>query len=254
MSRLAVVSEQGMRWRMEDAYVLRQALVYAGDVFGGVYDGHSGDYAAVLASRSLHVRFAHHLQQGLSPSQAFINSYQDTDQELARVQSGTTAANFYLLGSRLWVANAGDSRVLVVSREGVRQLSQEHRLDHPQELARIQAYAGQISYPYVLREGLGLMPTRSLGDSFFEPAGVIATPDVHEEELQEEDLWLIAACDGLFDVLNNKEAAEIALGCQEARQAADELAQEVLIRRMGTDNLTIIVLALQTEPGRDLEV
>ncbi|MGM0424518.1 MAG: PP2C family serine/threonine-protein phosphatase [Thermodesulfobacteriota bacterium] len=245
MSRMAVVSEQGMRWRMEDAHVLRHALVDASDVFGGVYDGHSGDYASVLASRTLHVRFAHHLHQGLDTRQAFIQSYQDVSQELSRVQSGTTATNFYLLGRKLSVANAGDSRVVVVSQEGVRQLSQDHRLDDPQELDRIQAWGGQISYPYVLHEGQGLMPTRSLGDSFFEQVGVIPDPHVQEERLQKEDLWLIAACDGLFDMLDHQEVAEIARNQQDARGVADALAQEVLIQRMGTDNLTIIVLALQ---------
>ncbi|MFP4393141.1 MAG: PP2C family serine/threonine-protein phosphatase [Desulfohalobiaceae bacterium] len=249
MSKTAVISEQGLRWRMEDAYILRHALVHAADIFAGVYDGHCGDYAAAYASQTLHLHFAHHLQQGQKIEQAFINSYQKVSQELSRVQSGTTAAHFYLLGRELSVANAGDSRIIIVSKEGVRQLSRDHRLDDPQEMDRILSYGAEISYPYVLRQGMGLMPTRSLGDSFFESVGVISTPDVHQERIQDRDLWLIAGCDGLFDVLDNQEVAGIARSYSDVRELAEGLSQEVLIQRMGTDNLTIIVLALQPGPG-----
>ena len=88
------------------------------------------------------------------------------------------------------------------------------------------------------------MPTRSLGDEYFEPVGVIATPDVRTEILGAQDRWIVAACDGLFDVMGNQEVAAIVNETDGAREAVDALSREALVHRMGTDNLTVVVVDL----------
>ncbi len=245
MVQAAVFMEQGPRWRMEDAHVLRYGLLQNHDVFAGIYDGHLGDYAASYAAQTLHVKFASHMQKGQDPAQAFLLSYHAVSQELASFDSGTTALNFYLLGRELALANAGDSRAIIITRKNVKQLTKDHRLDQDQERLRIEVYGAEVRYPYVLRAGQGLMPTRSLGDSFFQPVGVIPSPELHTELIQDSDLWLVAGTDGLFDFMSNQEVAIAVRGSSSAQAAVEALGEEVLLKRKGSDNLTVIALALQ---------
>jgi serine/threonine protein phosphatase PrpC len=244
MAQAAVVSEQGMRGRMEDSHLLRRDLHLAGDLFGGVYDGHAGSYAAMYAADTLYLRFAGALEQELDPEQAFVRAYEEVSADLAGQDSGTTAVTFYLLDRELVAANAGDARLVVVDSGSVRQVTRDHRVDDPGERERVEASGGVIRGAYVMHGGAGLMPTRSLGDAYFEPVGVIATPDTAKQRLRADDRWLVAACDGLFDVMDNQEVAAIVNRADSAREAADALQQETLVNRMGTDNLTVIVVDL----------
>ncbi|MCF8030838.1 MAG: protein phosphatase 2C domain-containing protein [Desulfohalobiaceae bacterium] len=244
MAKAAVISEQGMRSSMEDAHQLLRDLHQSGDMFCGVYDGHSGSYAAEYAADTLHLRFASALQQGLDPEEAFVRAYEQVSQELSHQTSGTTAVTLYLRDGELVAANAGDARLVVVDSGSVRQITRDHRVEDPGERERIESCGGIISGPYVLCGGGGLMPTRSLGDEYFKPVGIIATPDTATERLGEDDRWLVVACDGLFDVMDNQEVAAIVNQTDSAREAADALRQEALVHRMGTDNLTVVVVDL----------
>ncbi|MEF8823361.1 MAG: PP2C family protein-serine/threonine phosphatase [Desulfohalobiaceae bacterium] len=244
MAQAAVISEQGMRGRMEDSHLLRRDLYQAGDLFGGVYDGHSGSYAAEYAADTLHVYFASSLEQGVESQQAFVRAYEQVSGELAAQSSGTTAVTFYLRDRELVAANAGDARIVVVDSGSVRQITRDHRVDEPGERERVESSGGVVRGAYVMHGGAGLMPTRSLGDAYFDPVGVIATPDTAKERLRADDRWLVAACDGLFDVMDNQEVAAIVNQTDSAREAADALSQETLVHRMGMDNLTVIVVDL----------
>ena len=97
---------------------------------------------------------------------------------------------------------------MVVGSEEFHQLTVDHRLDDTEERRRIEKMGGLIDYPYVVRGRYGLMPTRTIGDAYFKPVGVIATPWVNEYEISRADSFLIAACDGLFDVMSNRQVVE----------------------------------------------
>ncbi len=245
MARIGVVSEQGMRGRMEDSHAVQFDLFQSGDIFGGVYDGHAGSYAAIYASQVLHLHFAEALREGLAPEEAFARSYREVSRELEEQSSGATAVTFYLRQSWVIAANAGDTRAIIVDSRDVRQLTRDHRVEDPQERERVESSGGTILGSYVMRGGEGLMPTRTLGDPFFEEVGVIPDPEVHAEELRQADQWLVVACDGLFDVLDNEEVAEVVRKAGDAQEAADALGREALMNRMGMDNLTAIVVDLR---------
>merc|ERR1719183_127351 len=76
---------------------------------------------------------------------------------------------------------------------------------------------------------------------------VSALPEIHTYDLHPaEDRFMVLACDGIWDVLNDDEAVAVCLEHQSA-----DLAAHALIRRafeMGSDdNLTAVVLAWQLE-------
>jgi len=240
---VAVISEKGSRSQMEDAHYVDLNFGNKGWVFAGVYDGHNGAFAAQYAAGRLHEIFLDQLLHDASSQEAFLRSYKVTSEELKTQDSGTTAVNLLIKRKRLFAANVGDARAIAVDKRGYRQLTVDHRLDNPTEMDRIKKMGGLIRYPYACRGHRGLMPTRSIGDPYFKPIGVIALPSVSEHDLSAEDLVVLAACDGLFDVMTNEEAAEIARNFPDVKESVQILRDEVLVNRFGHDNLTIIAIA-----------
>ncbi len=242
---IAVIQDIGTRSHMEDTYFLDCDFSGKGWVFGGVYDGHAGKEAAEFAARHLHERFLETLPIVSSPEDAFIESYQTVSDELCNQNSGACAANFFIRDGMIYYANVGDARIIVVGDDDVFQLTVDHRIDDPIEKKRIIEAGGEISPPHVCRGDRGLMPTRTIGDEYFKPVGIIATPSVGRYLIIKSDLFLVAGTDGLFDVLTNREVAEIALKQKDPDAIIRELKRETLIKRGGRDNLTIIVLSFK---------
>lgn len=243
--KAAVVSEQGVRATMEDTHYLDLAFGGEGWVYGGVYDGHGGGLAARYAADNLHKVFLHEYRAGLPPEQAFARSYQAMSDALANQESGAAAVDFFVRDGRVWTANAGDSRVVVVGTNEVRQLTTDHRLDDAAERARVLAAGASIQYPYVMLGQRGLMTTRAIGDRYFQPAGVISIPAVNQYAKAEGDLFLICASDGLWDIISNVEVADIARECRSPDDLVAVLKDEALVKRSSWDNVTIIALSFQ---------
>lgn len=242
MRQVAIISEPGAQLKMEDTYYYKDIKSDGSQILAGVYDGHGGRQAAEYVRDQLPKLFFRELKKGRNPKQAFQVVYEEISSCLTNQESGTTAVNFYLKDNRLWYANAGDARLIVISNKGVKQFSQDHRLTNPKERERIVAVGGLIAEPYVIKDNLGLMPTRTIGDEYFKKVGIIATPVVGQYKLQLKDYWILAATDGLFDYLDNQEVAKFIVKFNQANKAAASLKQEVLVKRGGRDNLTFILI------------
>jgi serine/threonine protein phosphatase PrpC len=239
-----VISERGIRPTMEDAQFLDVNFDNRGLIFGGIYDGHGGEYAAKYAADRIHKIFLEKLRLGMTPGQAFNSSYESVSGELYDQESGTTAADFLIQGHKIFTANVGDTRILLVKRKSFIQLTTDHRLSSIKEEDRIKKLGASISYPYIIREGHGLMITRSLGDHNFETDGVVWTPSLNEYIVSSDDMMLISASDGLWNFMSNGEIASIVLEHQTLRSLLENLVKEVLVNRSGTDNLTVIAVSL----------
>jgi len=241
----AVISEKGIRREMEDAHFLDLNFANKGWAFAGIYDGHGGKLAAKYASERLHQIFLQGLLSGFSPQEAFIKGYQLVSEELKTQDSGTTAVNCLIKARQIFTANVGDARAIVISDQGLSQLTVDHRLDNLIERQRIEEMGGQIRYPYAFRGHQGLMPTRTIGDQYFKNIGIIATPSVSEYKISQDDLILLMACDGLFDVMTSEEAADFARRFPQPETLLEVLKTEVLVNRLGSDNLTMIAFSLR---------
>ena len=74
-------------------------------------------------------------------------------------------------------------------------------------------------------------------------------PEVEHIELTAEDMFLVVACDGLWDVIDAELATRIVLqqiekhgrGAEGAQRAAEEL-QELSYRLASSDNITVLVI------------
>jgi serine/threonine protein phosphatase PrpC len=220
------VSLQGLRPDMEDSHVLE---VGEDRVLGAVFDGHRGAWVASLAARSLPAL------GDLKPGDALRR----IDEQARLLPGGACAVVFRLRGERLEVANLGDAVLVRVTGGKAEVLTQLHRIQSPRERDRVLAAGAEIHGPYAIdpRTGDGLMPTRSLGDPEFRRIGIIGEP--YEWQGRFRRGWLVAACDGLWDVFD---PAELPPFLQtSAREAAEALAREALDRG-AYDNVTVITV------------
>lgn len=126
-------------------------------------------------------------------------------------------------------------------------MSQDHRLDDPREAERIEKAGGFLFKGRVL--GV-LAVTRSLGDHCMKDF-VVACPYYNETKIDETEknnnnfpTVLILACDGLWDVIEDQEAVDLALSFGgEKADAAQYLVEEAL-GRGSSDNVSVIVVWL----------
>ncbi len=245
--KAAAISEKGFRPVMEDFYFLDTDFAGKGWIYGGIYDGHGGDYAARYAAKHLHILFFEKIKEGYPPSIAFTESYESISGKLSLQGSGTTAVDFLIRDGWIYTANVGDAEAILVTAGKYVELTTPHRLDNAAEKQRVLQTGAIIEYPYVVRGNQGLMPTRALGDAYFRKAGVISTPSTHEHQISGEDYFLISATDGLWDFIDKDEVVDFTLKYSEPADLLEALKREVLENRPGSDNLTAIAVNLKDE-------
>lgn len=235
---IGVIARRGRRSEMQDRYVVAPEPE---GLFVGVYDGHGGSRVVDLTREHLHRVFFAVLREGLGAEAAFAGAFDEVDRLTRDEACGTGATAFFLAGSRLVAANLGDGRLVLVKGDGLEAVTRDHRVDDPEELARVLHAGAEIDYPYVVRGDAGLMLTRSFGDQWFRSVGVVARPDVFTRSLEPGDRWLVTASDGLWDELPNDDVAAIVRQAAGAPRAAQALSDAVAARG-DRDNLTVVVV------------
>jgi serine/threonine protein phosphatase PrpC len=223
-----VLGRQGPRATMEDRHVLS---VSGQTAWGAVFDGHRGAEVADYAAAALPGMF------GLSAGAAL----RGLEAGSLRLPSGACAVVFRLVGDELQVANLGDAELAVVEHGQAATVTQLHRVTNPRERQRVLDAGGVIDGVYVmdLTSGNGLMPTRTLGDAEFRSVGI--SGEVAEWRGRLRDGWIVAACDGLWDVLDPEELPALLEGST-PETAARRLVHEALAVRFAHDNVTVLVL------------
>ena len=137
------------------------------------------------------------------------------------------------------------------------RLSRDHRVEDPHETERIEQAGGFVFKGRTL--GV-LAVTRSLGDHCMKDF-VIARPFYNEITIEKEAAVqsvssnndhknksnnnlppvLILACDGLWDVIQDQEAVDLALSYNGDKEDVAQLLVEEAMRRGSSDNITVIV-------------
>ncbi|MCO5612475.1 hypothetical protein L7F22_066743 [Adiantum nelumboides] len=264
--------------------------------FFAVYDGHGGSQASNFCADRLH----HALSEELTESQVTERSEDDSewkrvmtscflkmDREVGGVcpngacdsvdssatccmnavapeNVGTTAVVAVLSPSQIILANCGDSRA-VLSRGGTAiPLSKDHKPERDEETSRIEAAGGRVIYWDGYRVAGLLALSRALGDRYLKQY-VISEPDVLCLRRTDDDECLILASDGLWDVISNEAACEVARRClASARRRLEHrgspfgedtacaqvaaLLVKLAYGRGSRDNISVVVIDLKSRP------
>ena len=207
-----------------------------------VADGMGGHRAGDFASRFAVEEFVRQLGQSSVKTviSAMEDALQQTNRRLLKEAQGraelegmgTTFVAATVVGTELYVANVGDSRLYLIDREKISQITQDHSL--VEEMIR----RGELR-----REEARFHPnknviTRALG------ANVNIVPDFFEVSVSPGDVVLLCS-DGLSNMMDDSEIYRIVL---ENRQNIAEAGGRLLTLANeygGKDNISILLAVME---------
>ncbi|KAK8976107.1 hypothetical protein V6N11_007601 [Hibiscus sabdariffa] len=257
--------------------------------FFGVYDGHGGSQVANYCRDRLHsalseqIEFAKECWSNGNVTdccqelwkKAFTNCFLKVDAEIegqgghepvAPETVGSTAVVALICSSHIVVANCGDSRAVLCRGKEPMALSVDHKPNREDEYERIEAAGGKVIQWNGHRVFGVLAMSRSIGDRYLKP-WIIPEPEVMFVPRVKEDECLILASDGLWDVMTNEEACDLARRrilqwhkkngatltsergemIDPAAQAAAEHLSNRALQKGSKDNITVLVLDLKAQ-------
>lgn len=124
--------------------------------------------------------------------------------------AGATACVALIIEGKIYVANAGDSRAVLCRDKKAYPLSYDHKPNHEIEKSRIQKAGGWVT-PFGRVCG-NLNLSRCIGDLKYKQNSniamskqiITAEPDIEVTDISDQDLFLVVACDGVWDILTNE--------------------------------------------------
>lgn len=227
-----------------------------------IFDGHAGTQASKWCGSNLHQIVEHKIldDETKDVRDVLNDAFLEIDQEINNKldgNSGCTAAVCVLRWElpdnisnldevtlsqhrrKLYTANVGDSRIVLFRKDTSIRLTYDHKASDPLEMQRVEQAGGLIMKNRV--NGM-LAVTRSIGDKFFDKL-VIGNPFTTSVEITDEDQFLIIACDGLWDVIDDQDACELIKDIKDPNEAAKKLVRYAL-QNGTTDNVTVMLVYL----------
>ncbi|TYI22085.1 hypothetical protein ES332_A06G080300v1 [Gossypium tomentosum] len=242
--------------------------------FFGVYDGHGGSQVAKFCAERMHGVIAEEWGREVVDNTgwqrrwevAFSSSFERADNEVhtaavAPEMVGSTAVVAVLSSCQIITSNCGDSRAVLCRGTDTIPLTVDQKPDRQDELMRIEREGGRVINWNGARVFGVLAMSRAIGDRYLRP-WIIPVPEITFMTRNSEDECLILASNGLWDVMSNEEAGEIARcvlrrqgrylmadGVSAAQVVADNLT-EIAMGRNSSDNISIIVVDLKPKRKR----
>jgi protein phosphatase 1G len=178
------------------------------------------------------------------------------------MDSGCTAVVAMLRGKDLYVANAGDSRCVVCRAGKAFDMSADHKPEDELEKERINKAGGRVTNDGRVNGGLNL--SRALGDHVYkrneklppQEQMITALPDIRSISLNEEDEFMVLACDGIWNSMSSQDVVNFVkerldAGISKLSSISEEmfefcLAPDTTGDGTGCDNMTCIVIRFNT--------
>jgi serine/threonine protein phosphatase PrpC len=234
---------------MEDACSTWGNFAGPGTQYFGLFDGHGGKEAAWFCAENLHRMIAQRYVPGESLTSGIRDAIYDIHHQVISrwAFAGTTAAIVVIADGQIYTANVGDARIVLIDKGRAKRLSVDHRATVASEKRAVISRGGQIFQGRV--NGI-LMLSRAIGDA--EVANVITCEPFMTVTPFRDDYKLILACDGVWDVMTDQQAADIYNRCQSPAEAARLIKSEAL-RRRTEDNVSVICVDLKKRITADSE-
>ena len=212
----------------------------------GLFDGHGGG----KVSKFLQENFVTYMKQ-MFPNTNYFQGFDDLFKqlddkvrELNCPEEGSTATIVYIERQNnkkyLYCVNVGDSRCIIINKKGIMRLSRDDRVEEPKEKERIINQGGVI---YNGRIYGTLMLSRSFGDWSIKNYGVSCEPHIAKIEINEDDLFLIIASDGVWDFMKEDDFQILMKSNLNPNDICKDVINESL-RKGSSDNISCFVIKL----------
>lgn len=259
---IGVAFSQGTRQEMEDRVALGTFAIQVGEdaesaEYYAVCDGHGGEAAAEYVKM--------HIEKYLTDSLQRFNSMHLTDEGVFAAlkaafirmdkgftvdHSGSTVTLALILKNALWVANIGDSRVVLNNAGQAIQMSEDQKC-LPKYAKKVVALGGII---LGMRVNRVLEVPRAIGDHAIEgltgECVVSSAPKITKFPMDAlaENAAMVLASDGLWDVCSTQDAVDFV--DRHSDDEVIEVARSLAVKAYNTgskDNLAVIVVRFKKE-------
>lgn len=226
--RFGLSSMQGWRVEMEDAHCAVIGPPGLKDwSFFAVFDGHAGAKVSAYCAKELlgSIIGKNGIESELNSTEnikaGIKTGFLELDKRLSKLpemlsgedKSGSTAVCCLVSPTHLFFANCGDSRAVFSRASSVVFSTEDHKPINPAEKERIQNAGGSVM---IQRVNGSLAVSRALGDFEYKQVEgkgqceqlVSPEPEINEQDRNDDDEFIILACDGIWDVMSNEELCE----------------------------------------------
>jgi len=260
--------DKGSRWSMEDECAIIQDLPISNAIdssFFAVYDGHTGPSCADYLRNHLHEEIITSLKDLDKTHDVHNYIYSGLQSAFRRCDekflasslgtvcdySGATACAVLMIGNMIWCTNAGDSRAVLCRNGRAIDLSVDHVPSRMDEKMRICKAGGFVHQDRVCGR-LGV--SRSFGDKVYKDNNLVTSdPEIRLLERDDDDEFILIACDGLFNRFTSQGAVDfIRHGLrsmprneQDPRRVVQDLVKNAIYVRQTKDNVTAILITLK---------
>ncbi len=154
------------------------------------------------------------------------------------VDGGTTLSIVWGFSNQLLIAHVGDSRIYLIRKGAICQLSEDH------SLVQMLLSGGDISYEQSISHSQKNVLTKSLGSKPKLSQGYVQDLSYSYKnlslKLEDQDILLLCS-DGVWDLVSATELAEIFVNNQEINLGVEKVIEQVL-ENGAKDNATILAL------------
>ena len=232
----------GPRPTMEDAVTITSCTDH--DILVSLFDGHAGFGSAKWASKYIFKEYHSIYDKPLNEIPELLQkSLKNIEERLynSDVDGGCTCAIAVITNGNVFTIGVGDSRIVRVKKNSYERITTDFKPMSKTEFARLKECGLGVSVDGRICRKLAV--ARSLGD-FWCPnyEGLFQLPDVNHYQIDpEEDLGIIVACDGLWDVIDDDYASQIVREAKTAEDAAITL-KNCGLALSSNDNISVCVI------------
>ena len=213
-----------------------------------LFDGHGGEGVSLYLQNNFHIFMKEHFPfDSINPELFFNKLFNNIDvklQNLNYYSVGSTASIIYIkqIKSKKYIysVNIGDSRILLIKTKEYKRISYDDRASDINEFNRITKIGGLIFDDRVYGQ---LMLSRSFGDWELKKYGVISKPHLNVIEIGKDDLFIVIASDGVWDVLDDIEIYDMSSKINNSKEFCDIIVNTA-IDKGSNDNISCFVLKL----------
>lgn len=189
---------------------------------------------------------------------AFFEIDAQMRQDMPKDMSGCTAVCAFISPTHLFIANCGDSRAVLYDGASPRFATEDHKPINPKERQRILDAGGLVGGVSQRINGT-LAVSRALGDFEFKKNWnrrrceqlVSPEPEITVIERKPDDEFLILACDGIWDVIDNDDLCRYIryeLTIEPDLEKVCSSVLDVCLCKGSRDNMSIILVVFETGP------
>ena len=229
-----------------------------------IFDGHGGPQVAIFLRDYFHIYLNEELKSISFTNDSELNNkkiilsinntFEKIDKDIMNNKkfnnnNGSTGTIILLYRNPLnpfqriiICANVGDSTGYIINKSNIKKITKDHICSDDNEINRIKSKGGIVFNRRVF--GV-LMITRSFGDKEFKEYGVLPTPNIFLNHIDDNNFYAIIASDGVWETISEEDLFKFS----KIKMSSEEFSKKIVLTSMergSRDNVSCFVIKLNS--------